>query len=72
VLEDLTAGLTLLLDRPFHVGDCISVGGGPSGSVVHVGIKSTELQCANGDRLVVCNKDVANAKINKFLPTADR
>lgn len=72
VLEDLTAGLALLVERPFSVGDCISVGGGPSASVLSVGVKSTVLRTSGGDVLVVGNKDLASGRITKYPPLADR
>ncbi len=54
ITRSLLAGLYLLVERPFEVGDTIEVGG-QSGIVEDVGIRATTLRCENGDRAIIPN-----------------
>jgi hypothetical protein len=50
ILGDLFASLSIVLDKPFVVADFISVGG-DSGTVEHVGLKTTRIRSL-GDQLL--------------------
>jgi small-conductance mechanosensitive channel len=43
ILEDLFASISIYLDKPFRIGDYIAMGE-HSGSVEHVGIKTTRIR----------------------------
>ena len=47
ILGDLFAALSIVLDKPFVVGDAINVGDA-AGSVEHIGLKSTRLRSDTG------------------------
>jgi small-conductance mechanosensitive channel len=54
MIRNLLAGLYLLIERPFQVGDTIDVGG-QQGVVEDVGMRTTILRGAEGNRIIVPN-----------------
>jgi len=62
ILGDLFASLSISLDKPFVLGDFIEVGD-ESGTVQHVGLKTTRIQRLSGEELVVGNNDLLNSRI---------
>ena len=62
VLSDLFGSLSIVLDRPFVVGDFIVVGDF-MGTVQHVGLKTTRLRSLSGEQLVISNADLLKARL---------
>lgn len=54
IARSLLAGLYLLVERPFDVGDVVEVGG-QQGVVEDVGFRTTTLRSASDDRVIVPN-----------------
>ncbi len=65
ILGDLFASLTIVLDRPFAVGDSIKVGDSV-GSVEHIGLKTTRLRGDTGEQLIFPNAGLLQNKIQNF------
>lgn len=65
ILGDLFASLSIMLDKPFVVGDFLSVNE-YSGSVEKVGIKTTRLRSLSGEQLVFSNTDLLNSRIRNY------
>jgi len=65
ILGDLFASLSIVLDKPFVVGDFIVVGD-LSGSVEHVGLKTTRVRSLSGEQLVFSNADLLGSRIRNF------
>jgi small-conductance mechanosensitive channel len=65
VLSDLFSSLAIYLDKPFQVGDFISVGA-DKGWVEKIGIKTTRIKSADGQMIVIGNKDLTNSVIQNF------
>ncbi|MGE3263407.1 MAG: mechanosensitive ion channel family protein [Bacteriovoracia bacterium] len=65
VLGDLLASLSIVLDRPFVIGDFIVVGE-QKGTVEYVGIKTTRLRSLSGEELVFSNKDLLESRVQNF------
>lgn len=65
ILSDLFASLAILLDRPFAVGDFVSVKGA-AGSVERIGIKTTHLRSPTGEQLVYSNSDMLGSPLRNF------
>jgi len=61
-LGNLAAGVVLLVFRPFKVGDIITVGG-ISGTVNEIDLFSTELDTADGRRIIVPNAQIASSTV---------
>lgn len=54
ITRSLIAGLYLLIERPFQVGDVIDVGG-TQGTVEDVGLRTTLMRDQEGNRIIVPN-----------------
>ncbi len=62
ILGDLFGAVTILLDKPFQVGDYIVVGSS-EGTVEHIGLKTTRLVSLTGEQLVIGNADLLSSRI---------
>ena len=71
ILEDLFAALSIVLDKPFVVGDHIEfdVFGG---TVEHIGLKSTRIRSVNGELIVASNSDLLKGRIRNFRNMRER
>jgi len=71
ILEDLFAALSIVLEKPFVVGDYIEfdVFGG---RVEHIGLKSTRIRSVNGELIVVSNGDLLKGRIRNFRNMRER
>jgi len=65
ILGDLFASLSIVLDKPFVVGDFLIVGD-LLGSVEYVGLKTTRLRSLSGEQLIFSNSDLLNSRIRNF------
>ncbi|MBI9048987.1 MAG: mechanosensitive ion channel [Anaerolineaceae bacterium] len=65
ILGDLLASLSIVMDRPFVIGDFILVGD-LKGTVEHIGIKSTRLRSLTGEQLIFSNSDLLSSRIRNF------
>lgn len=71
-LENLIASFTIFLDRPFAVGDLVTVGG-ITGTVEKVGFRSTRLRTIEKSYVTVPNKSMIDKPLdNLSLRTARR
>ena len=66
VFSDLFAALSILLDQPFRRGDLIQIGGGVSGTVEHIGMKTTRLRALSGEMVVLSNANLLNQQVNNL------
>ena len=71
VLGDLFAALAIVLDKPFVVGDAISVDNF-TGTVEHVGLKTTRLRSVSGEQLIFSNADLLKSRIKNFKRMQER
>lgn len=65
ILGDLFAALSIVLDKPFVVGDAINVGDA-SGAVEHIGLKSTRLRADTGEMVIISNGDLLKSRIRNY------
>lgn len=71
ILGDLFASLSIVMDKPFVIGDFLTVGD-YKGSVEHIGLKTTRLRSLSGEQLVVSNGDLLKSRIQNFGRMGDR
>lgn len=71
VVGDLLASLSIVLDRPFVVGDFITVGEF-MGTVEHVGLKTTRIRSLSGEQLVFSNSDLLSSRIRNYKRMSER
>jgi len=65
VLSDLLASLSIALDKPFGLGDALTVDD-VQGTVEHIGVKSTRLRSVNGEQIIMSNADILKARVRNF------
>jgi len=65
ILEDIFASVSIYLDRPFKIGDYIVIGK-DSGTVNHIGIKSTRIETLQGQELIISNRELTSARVNNY------
>lgn len=71
VLGDLFASLSILLDKPFVIGDFIVVGD-MAGTVENVGLKTTRIRSLSGEQLIFSNSDLLGSRIRNFKRMEER
>jgi small-conductance mechanosensitive channel len=71
VLGDLFASLSIVLDKPFVIGDFITVGEF-AGTVEHVGLKTTRVRSLSGEQVIFSNSDLLNGRIRNFKRMSER
>ena len=71
ILGDLFASLSIVIDKPFVIGDSISVDG-HSGIVEHIGLKTTRLRASDGEQLIFSNGDLLKSRIRNFKRMTER
>jgi small-conductance mechanosensitive channel len=72
ILSDLFASVSIVLDKPFQVGDFISLDGGFMGTVQSIGLKTTRVASLSGEQLVLSNSDLVNARLRNFKQMRER
>lgn len=66
-LSNVFAGMQLLLDRPFNVGDLVEIDTGEICEVKKIGLRSTTMyNTADHEIIVVPNNDVVNKKVINY------
>jgi len=65
ILGDLFSYFVILFDRPFEIGDFISVAD-KSGTIEHIGIKTTRVRSLSGEQLIFANTDLTNSRVHNF------
>jgi small-conductance mechanosensitive channel len=65
ILGDLFASMSIVLDKPFVLGDFIIVDE-YQGSVEHVGLKTTRVRSLTGEQLVFSNADLLRSRLRNF------
>ena len=71
ILGDLFASLSIVLDKPFVLGDFIIVDE-HLGSVEKIGLKTTRIRSLSGEQLIFSNTDLLKSRIRNFKRMAER
>lgn len=71
ILSDLFASLSIVLDKPFVIGDAIVVGEF-NGTVEKIGLKTTRVRSLSGEQLVFSNSDLLSSRIRNFKRMQER
>jgi small-conductance mechanosensitive channel len=65
VLGDLFASLSIALDKPFVMGDSLTIDSFV-GRVEHIGIKTTRLRSESGEQIILSNADILKSRVRNF------
>jgi len=71
VLSDLFASLSILLDKPFRVGEFVIVGD-MMGVVESIGLKTTRIRSLGGEELVFSNGDLLSSRLRNYKTMQER
>lgn len=71
ILGDLLGSLSIILDKPFVVGDTIVVGD-ITAMVEHIGVKTTRLRAISGEQVIITNSDLLSSRIRNFKRLYER
>ncbi len=68
-LANMISGFTLMIDRPFRIGDRIQLSGGQLGDVQDIGLRSTKIKTMDNQLLIIPNSDLCNTILtNQAFP----
>jgi len=68
-IANMISGFTLMIDRPFRIGDRIQLVSGQWGDVDDIGLRSTKIKTADNTLLIIPNAELCNtAIINLAFP----
>lgn len=65
ILGDLFSYFVIFFDRPFEIGDFITVDD-KMGTVEYIGIKTTRLRTLSGEQLIVSNTNLTNSRVHNM------
>ena len=71
ILGDLFAALSIVLDKPFDVGDAIAVDQ-MSGTVERIGLKTTRVRSLSGEQIIISNSDLLKSRIRNYKRQVER
>lgn len=71
ILGDLFASLSIVLDKPFAIGDFIIVDQ-YLGTVEHIGLKTTRIRSLSGEQVIFSNADLLRSRIRNFKRMYER
>ena len=66
ILTDIFSSFSILIDKPFVVGDYIALNDKQQGTVKKIGIKTTRLETKDGQELIVANRKLTEQVIQNF------
>lgn len=71
ILKDLFASFSIVLDKPFVIGDFIVVGDF-MGTVEKIGIKTTRIRSLSGEQITFCNNDLVESRVRNYKRMGER
>ncbi|HVR44697.1 MAG TPA: mechanosensitive ion channel family protein [Thermoanaerobaculia bacterium] len=71
ILGDLFASLSIVVDKPFVLGDFIIVGS-EMGTVERIGLKTTRVRSLSGEQLVFSNSDLLQSRVRNYKRMIER
>ncbi len=71
VLGDLFAYFSILFDKPFRIGDVISVNG-ITGTLETIGIKTARIRNLRGEEVIIPTSDLTKSMVNNFKKMHER
>jgi len=71
VLADILAYVSIVADRPFVDGDFLVIGD-YSGSVEHIGIKTTRIRSLSGEQIIFSNNDLLGSRVRNYKRMNER
>lgn len=75
-VSNIVAGITIMFDRPFRVGDTVKLATGDTGEVIKIGLRRTNILIPRIGEVSKCilvmpNKDLTKAKVYNYTFAQD-
>jgi small-conductance mechanosensitive channel len=71
ILGDLFGAVSILVDKPFTVGDFVVVDD-QKGHIQHIGMKSTRVRSLGGEQIIFSNADLLKSRVRNFRRMEER
>ncbi len=71
ILSDLFASLSIVLDKPFVIGDFVNFGD-YFGTIEHIGVKTTRLRSLTGEQIICANGELLDTRIRNYKRMQER
>lgn len=71
ILGDLFASMSIVLDKPFVIGDFIIVDNF-MGTVEHIGLKTTRIRSLDGEQIIFANSDLLKSRVKNYKRMEER
>jgi small-conductance mechanosensitive channel len=71
ILSDLFASLSIIVDKPFVIGDFIIVGE-LMGTVERIGLKTTRVKSLTGEQIIFSNSDLLSSRVRNYKRMYER
>jgi small-conductance mechanosensitive channel len=71
ILGDLFASLSIVIDKPFVLGDFVIVDS-YMGTVEHIGLKTTRIRSLGGEQIVFANSDLLASRMRNYKRMRER
>jgi small-conductance mechanosensitive channel len=71
ILSDLFSAVSILVDKPFQIGDFIVVDE-MKGTVEYIGMKSTRVRALGGEQIIYSNADLLSSRVRNFKRMQER
>ncbi len=71
ILGDLFASLSIIVDKPFVIGDFIIVGD-LIGTVERIGLKTTRVRSLSGEQIIFSNSDLLESRVRNYKRMYER
>lgn len=72
ILGDLFASLSIVIDKPFVIGDFIIVGGDFMGTVEKIGLRTTRIRSLGGEQIIMSNGDLLQSRVRNYKRMQER
>lgn len=71
ILSDLFASVSIIVDKPFVIGDFIIVGE-QMGNVEKIGLKTTRVRSLTGEQIIFSNSDLLSSRVRNYRRMYER
>ncbi len=71
IVEDIICYFTIILDKPFEVGDYIAFGS-QSGTLLTIGLASSRIRSLSGEEIVLSNSQLINDMVRNYKKMENR
>ncbi len=71
ILSDLFASVSIIVDKPFVIGDFIIVGES-MGTVEQIGLKTTRVRSLTGEQIIFSNSDLLSSRVRNYKRMYER